>query len=152
MIPQLGWFVSQLRLNNASNKEITVDFAVTGGTAVLTHDYTVVTSPAKLTFNVQDQEEFIEINIVPDLYFEDNETFTVKLSDATNASIETTALTGVSLTIINNDAPPVFTISSVEVTEGVDSGGEFVITQTPGSGKTVAVTATVANITATKGS
>ena len=140
-----------VQLNNASNKEITVDFAVSSGTAALTHDYTVVTSPAKLTFNVQDQEEFIEINIVPDLYFEDNETFTVKLSDATNASIETTASTGVSLTIINNDAPPVFTISSVEVTEGVDSGGEFVITQTPGSGKTVAVTATVANITATRG-
>ena len=35
-------------LNNPSNQEITVDFAVTAGTAALTHDYTVVTSPQQI--------------------------------------------------------------------------------------------------------
>ena len=40
-----------------------------------------------------------------------------------------------SITITDNDDPPVFSIENVSVTEGVDTGGMFVITQTPASGK-----------------
>ena len=142
-----------VRLNNRSNRVVTVDFAigVVGDTAALTHDYTVITSPAKLTFDAQDSEEFIEISIVGDIYFEDNETLTVKLSDATNASIANTASTGVSLTINNDDDPPVISINNVHITEGVETGGSFTITQRPGSGKTVSITLTLADITASMG-
>ena len=39
------------------------------------------------------------------------------------------------ITIRDNDDPPVFSIENVSVTEGVNSAGLFVITQTPASGK-----------------
>ena len=140
-----------VRLNSQSNKEVTVNFAVTAITAELTHDYTVITDPTRLTFVAQDQEEFIEVSIVGDIYFEDNETFKVALSGANNATIATAAMTGVSLAINNDDDAPVISISSTEVTEGTVSGGNFIVTQTPGSGKTVSVTLTVTDITATMG-
>ena len=38
-----------------------------------------------------------------------------------------------------------------EVTEGTDTGGTFTITQTPNSGKTVEVTVTYADVSATEG-
>ena len=138
-------------LNNPSNRVVTVDFAVSGISATLTNDYTVITTPTRLTFNAQDQEEFIEVRIVGDIYFEDNETFSIALSNATNASIATTASNGKTIAINNDDSAPVISISNVYVTEGVDSTGEFVVTQTPGSGKTVSVTLTVADITASMG-
>ena len=116
-----------IRLNNPSNRVVTVDFAVSSVSATLTNDYTVITTPTNLTFNAQDQEEFIEISIVGDIYFEDNETFSIALSNATNASIATTASSGKSITINNDDSAPVISINNVYVTEGVDTTGEFVV-------------------------
>ena len=130
-------------LNRESTREVTVDFAVTAGTAVLTYDYSVITNPTRLTFSAQDQVEFIEIGVVGDIFYENDETLTIALENAFNASIATAALNGVSLTINNNDSAPVFKISkTASINEGVAAGAnsaKFVVTQTPGSGKAVSI-------------
>ena len=142
-------------LNRESTREVTVDFAVTAGTAVLTYDYSVITSPARLTFLAQDQLEYIEIGIVGDIFYENNETFDVALSNAFNATIASAAATGVSLTINDNDLAPVFKISkTATINEGVAAGAnsaKFVVTQTPGSGKAVSVDYTFDDVDAKEG-
>ena len=96
-------------LNQGVSTEVTVDFAVTAGTATLTNDYTVVTSPNTLTFNANDQLENIEISIVDDIYYEADEQFTVALSNASaGVTIGTAASTGVAVTIPNDDPAPGF--------------------------------------------
>ena len=145
-----------ITLNNPSNREVTVDFAVTAVSAALTHDYTVVTSPNKLTFPVQNQQQMIEFHIVGDIFYEDNETFTIALSNATNADIDPTAATGETVTINDNDSPPVFTISeTASINEGAtapDNTAKFVVTQTPGSGKAVSINYTFDDVNAIAGS
>ena len=126
-----------VRLNQSLSSQATVDFAVTAGTATLTNDYTVITSPNTLTFAANDVVEYIDIGIVGDIYYENAETFTVALSNASSGvTIATAASTGVTVTIPNDDSPPVFTISeTVSISEGAvapNNTANFVVTQTQG--------------------
>ena len=93
----------------------------------------------------------IMLRIKADNMDEDDENFSVQLTSTTNAQFAMGANSPQSITITDNDDPPVFSIENVSVTEGVDSGGMFVITQTPASGKTVSVDVTIADGTATAG-
>ena len=142
-------------LSNPASKRVTVDFAVTAGTATLTHDYTVLTTSPTLIFRRGDVEEFIEISVVGDTYYEANETFSIALSNPTRSTIATVASTGVSFAINNNDAAPVFTISKTAmIAEGAVSPSntaKFVVTQTPGSGKAVSIPYTFTDVNATEG-
>ena len=142
-------------LDRPSTREVTVDFTVTNGSAVLTYDYSVITSPARLTFTAQDQIEYIEVGIVGDIFYENNETFDVALSNAFNATIASAAATGISFTINDNDSAPVFKISkSATINEGIfsqNNSAQFVITQTPGSGKPVSVDYTFNDVDAKEG-
>ena len=143
-----------MTLNQGVGTEVTVDFAVTAGTATLTNDYTVVTSPNTLTFDANDQLENIEISIVDDIYYEADEQFTVALSNATSGvTIGTAASTGVAVTIPNDDPAPAFTITeTVSINENASPNtSQFVVTQTPGSGVAVSVPYTFTDGTAIEG-
>ena len=135
----------------ASDKTVSVGFTVTPGTAVLTHDYELVNSSNTLTFNPGVTMQQIMLRIKADNMDEDDENFSVQLTSVSNAQFATGANSSQSITITDNDDPPVFSIENVSVTEGVDTGGMFVITQTPASGKTVSVDVTIADGTATAG-
>ena len=147
-------------LSHESEKDVSVDFAVTPGTAVATYDYLVNNSDPTLTFFNQATRKEIMLSIKADEIDENDETFTVQLTSATNAQLATNvtdpgfatnAGNQQTITINDNDDPPVISIDSVEVTEGKDTGGTFTITQTPNSGKSVEVTVTYVDVTATEG-
>ena len=109
-------------MSHPAYRRITVDFAVTAGTATLTHDYTVLTTSPTLIIRRGRVEAFIEISIVGDTNHEGDETFTITLSNATRATIATAAATGVSFAINNDDAAPVFTISkTASIAEGANA-------------------------------
>ena len=138
-------------LSHASEKGVSVGFSVTANTAVATHDYVLVNNSNTLAFENESTSEQITFNLKADNIDEDDETFTVQLTSATNAQFATNANSPKTITITDNDAPPVFSISSVDVTEGVETGGTFIITQTPVSGKTVSLTVTYADVSAEEG-
>ena len=138
-------------LSHASEKAVSVDFTVTADTAVATHDYVLTNANTTLTFDNESTSEQITLNLKADNIDENNETFSVELTTATNAQFAAGANTPKTVTINDNDDPPVISIDNVEVTEGTDTGGTFTITQTPNSGKSVEVTVTYADVTATEG-
>ena len=138
-------------LSHPSEKDVTVGFSVTAGTAVATHDYVLVNTSNSLAFENLSTSEQITFDLKADNIDEDDETFTLQLTSASNAQFATNVNNPKTMTITDNDAPPVISISSVDVTEGVETGGTFVITQTPVSGKNVAITATYADVSATEG-
>ena len=135
----------------ASEKTVTVNFTVTPNTAVLTHDYELINSSNTLTFDPGITTQQIMLRIKADNMDEDDENFSVQLTSKTNAQFASGADSAQSITITDNDDPPVFSIENLSLTEGVDTGGMFVITQTPASGKTVSVDVTIADGTATAG-
>jgi hypothetical protein len=93
----------------------------------------------------------IAVPVIGDTVNEPDETFTVTLSAATNASIVTTTGTG---TIVNDDGVSTLSISSPSQAEG-NSGTSpmtFVVTLSPASGQTVTVNYATLNGTATAGS
>ena len=90
-------------LSAASEKAITVAFAVPGGTAGGTAkgggvDYTL--APGKLTFAPGETVKFITLTIVQDAIHESNETVVVKLGKTTNAKVVAATHT---LTITDDD-------------------------------------------------
>ena len=137
-------------LSEASEKAVSVDFTVTAGTAVATHDYVLANSGTTLTFDNESTTKQITLNLKADNIDENDETFNVQLTSANNAQLGVGANTPKTVTINDNDDPPVISIDNVEATEGTDPKA-FTITQTPNSGKTVEVTVTYADVSATEG-
>ena len=135
----------------ASDKTVSVDFTITPNTAVLTHDYELINSSNTLTFSPGTTTQQIMLRIKADNMDEDDENFSVQLTSVTNSQFAPGANSSKTITITDNDDPPVFSIENITVIEGVNTGGMFVITQTPASGKTVSVDITIADGTATAG-
>jgi hypothetical protein len=105
-------------IDGTSDRAITVDFATLDGTAVstgITPDFSALTG--KLTFAAGHTEsQLIRVPINGDIFKESNETFQVKLSNATNATIARDTGTG---TIQQDDDVKVaLIIKDAKVTEG----------------------------------
>ena len=68
----------------------------------------MITSSNNLTFDPGERIQNIEIGIVGETFYEDAETFTIKLSNqSSNATIADVAkMTGVTVSIPNDDDPP----------------------------------------------
>ena len=106
----------ELSLSTASSKEITVDYAVTGGTATgLGVDYTLASGTATVTAGATTTN--IAVTVVNDIMDEDSETIIVTISNPTNSSL--TANTAETYTITDNDAPP-----TIQFTSTTGSGSE----------------------------
>ena len=136
-------FTFPVTLSAASGKTVTVDFATANGTALTSNgDYTANTGT--LTFTEGDLTKDITVLVAADNVNEADETFTVNLSNPSNATLADAQGLG---TITNDDLLPLLTISDATVVEGNagDTPATFTVTLTPASGQTVTVPYTTAN-------
>ena len=88
-------------LSASYDEAVTVDYAVTGGTAVSPDDYSI--AGTQLTLDVGVTTQNVVITVVDDGDVEPDETIEVTLSNPTNATLG--ANTVHTYTIVNNDAP-----------------------------------------------
>ena len=135
-------------LSDAGSAGATVNWQTNIGTALAPDDYTGASG--MLTFNPFVTTQQINVNIVTDALDENNETYTVTLSGATNGIITDSSGLG---TITDDDPPPNITINDVTLTE-TNSGtqtAQFTVSLSAVSSKTVTVNAASAAGTATAG-
>ena len=104
-------------LSPPSTETVTVDWATSDGTATSGIDFTAGTGT--LTFTAGDTEQTFTVATIEDVTDQSNETFTVTLSNATNATIAGATATG---TIKDDDAPPLVAWSTVMTVAEVFSG------------------------------
>jgi hypothetical protein len=141
--------VFQVKLNIASGKTVSVNYATANGTAIAGSDY--VSQSNSLTFNAGDTMKTITISTHGDFIDEFDETYFINLSSVSNATIADSQGLG---TILDNDQVPNMTITDTTIVEG-NSGtksANFQIKLSLPSGKTITVDYATANGTATAGS
>ncbi|MGQ4649173.1 Calx-beta domain-containing protein [Lyngbya aestuarii] len=120
-------------LDQASGQDVTVDFATNPGTALDGEDYTG--SNGTLNIAAGETTAQITVDITDDAIDELDETFTVQLSNAVNATIDDAE--GVA-TITDNDLPPNLSIDDVTVDEAAGTA-TFTVTLDQASGQDVTV-------------
>ena len=126
--------VFTVTLAPASGREVTVGYATSDGTATAPGDYTAA-ADATLTFAPGETSKSVTVPIVDDDLDEEDETFTVMLSDPSGATVATDAATG---TIEDDDDPPELGVEDVTASE--DAGDlTFVVTLSAASGREVTV-------------
>ncbi|PIU55052.1 MAG: hypothetical protein COS89_08395, partial [Deltaproteobacteria bacterium CG07_land_8_20_14_0_80_38_7] len=121
-------------LSTASGKTVTVDYASADNTAEAGSDYTAK-GTTTLTFNAGETEQSATVSVLGDVLDEDNETFYVNLSNASNGTISDSQGAG---TITDDDATPTLNIDDKTVGEA-DGTVQFTITLSAASGKAVSV-------------
>jgi hypothetical protein len=135
-------------LSEASGQEVTVDYASSDVSTTEDSDYTAVSGTVTIaagatsaTFNVP---------VLTDTLDEANETATLTLSNASNATISDATGT---LTIVDDDDPPSLSINDVSYTESGSAGNAtFTVTLSAASGQDIEVDYTTSNGTAASGS
>ncbi|MEJ6482162.1 Calx-beta domain-containing protein, partial [Nostoc punctiforme UO1] len=114
-------------LATPSLQQVTVNYNTSDGTAkVSDSDYN--SASGTIIFNPGEISKTLGIGVIGDNKFEANETFSVNLLGATNATI--TDSLGVA-TIINDDEPPAISIANVSLNEGttgMTTFAKFVVT------------------------
>jgi uncharacterized protein len=136
-------------LSPAASQPVTVNAATVDGTAVGGSDY--VAASASLTFAPGVTRQTVKVAVNGDRIWEDDETLTLRLSSAVNATIVRGDGVG---TILNDDPLPTVRISNVFVREG-NSGMtavSFKVSLSDPSSRTVTVAYTTADGTAQAGS
>ncbi len=146
-------------LSAASDKEVTVGYGVTPGTAEAGSDYTDVSGT--LTIAPRARSGTFSVPLLDDATDEDDQTFTVDLENPVNGNIATVDLenpvngniaTGSATgTIVDNDGPPALRIAD-EAGAEADGTIVFAVEVTPLSEKTVKVQYRTADGTAAAGS
>jgi hypothetical protein len=132
-------------LSSASSNTVTVRHATTDGTAAAPADYT--TTSGQVTFAPGETSKTVDVPVRGDRVDEDDETFSVDLSDPTNATIGDGHGVG---TIVDDDPAPAVSIADGSVAEG-DAGTSslsFTATLDAPSGKRVSVDFATADGTA----
>ena len=117
-------FVFTVSLSNASSQAITVNFATADGSATLA-DSDYQGGAGSVTFAPGTTSQTITVLVNGDTKFEPDETFTVNLSGATNATIADGSGLG---TIRNDDDQPTISINDVSLLEGNSGTTAFVFT------------------------
>ena len=138
-----GQITFTVRLNVASSLAVTVDWATADDTATQGADYAETTGT--LTFDALETEQTITVPLLDDALDENDETFTVALTNAANATLDDAEATG---TIADNDDTPALTIADAEAAEG-DGEITFAVTLGAASSLEVTVDWTTADGTAT---
>ena len=131
-------------LNAPSEKTITVDYATSNGTAVATNDY--VSKSGTISFAPNEVSKTISIAIVQDTIDELNETFTIGLSNPTNAAISDNSAT---VTITDDEGTPTLSIANVTTSNENPANLTATVTLSAVSSQTVTVGYATANGTAT---
>ena len=125
-----------VQLTGATEKTVTVSYAtstVSGDTATSGTDFTAV-SATTLTFTAGVTTQSFTVVTKLDTVDEENETFTVTLSSASNATIDDSTGTG---TITDNDNTSMLSITDDSADEG--DALSFVVSLSPASQRTVTV-------------
>ncbi|BCU78329.1 hypothetical protein llg_30440 [Luteolibacter sp. LG18] len=137
-------------LSFAPTAPVTVDYAVTGGTAADGADYTLASGT--LTFNAGETVKSIALAVVDDVVIEANKTVVIGLSNATGAVMGGNS--SHTYTILNDDTPTVTVVATdATATEGPSSvdTGTFTVSRTGPATDPLTVNFTVSG-TATSGS
>ena len=131
----------------ASAQTVTVDYTTVSGTATAGTDF--VAQSGTLTFAPGETSKSITILVNGDTTAENNETFTVLLSNATNADIAVNPGLG---TILNDDTT--ISVANATIAEGDSNttGLAFTVTLSVPSNQTVTVDFATSNNTAAAGS
>ena len=127
----------KVKLSVASEEQVTVDWAASaesGDTAVAGTDFTAVAATS-LTFTAGDTEQTVTVATALDALDEEDETFTVRLSNPTNATLASNPTA--KGTIDDDDDPPVLSVEAATALEGEDV--EFTVKLSPASGREVTV-------------
>ncbi|MEO8425286.1 MAG: Calx-beta domain-containing protein, partial [Actinomycetota bacterium] len=137
--------VFNLSLSAPSSSTVTVDHATAPGSASTPTDYLSATGTA--TFNPGEVSKQITVQVVGDNAIETNETYSVNLSNPTNATI---AGAGFGLGTITDDDARTISIGSNTATEGNagTSNAVFTISLSASSGNTITVSYATADISA----
>lgn len=107
-------FTFTVTLPTAQTGPVTVNFATEAGTAASGTDFAATSGT--VTFAAGETSKTVTVNVVADTATEADETFVVRLSNATGAPIADATATG---TIVNDDG---IVIDDVVVTEGTGTG------------------------------
>ena len=134
----------EVTLNRASDRAVTVQYGVAGDTALAGQDF--VAAPGTLTFAPGSTQATIDVRTLDDDIDERDETFTVTLSDPTDATIEDDTATG---TITDNDDTPTLSVADGTAVEG--GAAKFEVTLNRASDRVVTVQYGVAGDTALAG-
>ncbi len=141
----------QVALTTPSSQAVMVKYAVSGGTATGGGaDFTLANGTVK--FNANETVKTIRFPIVNDTRDEADETIQIKLSAPSNATLATLANTVVTVTILDDDAPPSVSFSTATST-GAESvvAPKLTVTLSAVSNQTVTVPYSVSGGTATSG-
>jgi hypothetical protein len=109
----------QVSLSSTTTSTVTVDYTTTDGTATAPDDY--ASTSGTLTFAPGETTKTITVPVVGDTVYEPDETFSVDLSNPSNATIADGHGVG---TILNDDPPPFsgtptsISVGKVKVIEG----------------------------------
>ena len=127
-----------VRLSAASTQTVTVDWATsveTGDTAISGTDFTAVQATT-LTFDAGETEKTVTVMTTEDTIDEDDQTFTVTLSNASPSSLAELATDPTATGTIEDDDPtPTVDVADATATEGDNL--EFAVTLSAKSEKTV---------------
>ncbi|MEB3190360.1 MAG: glycosyl hydrolase family 18 protein [Snowella sp.] len=136
-------------LNTASTNPVTVAYATQNGTALSGSDYTATSGT--LTFAAGETTKTIAVSITGDTLYENNEAFSLNLTNPSQATIAKGQGVG---TIVNNDAAPLPTLAVNDVTiqEGNNAIALFTVSLSAASTQTVQVGYSTQNGTALSGS
>jgi CSLREA domain-containing protein len=132
-------------LDHASARPVTVDVNTADGTATAAADYTAQSQT--FTFQPDQTQLGLHIPIQQDALDEADETFTVGLTNPSDATI---ADGSGAVTITDDDAAPSLSIADANVTEGTGGTSQmtFTVSLSAPSGRTVSVDAATADATA----
>lgn len=139
----------KVTLSSAATSKVTVRYATASGTASSSSDYT--STSGTLTFAPGVTSQTITVKVAGNTTVEPDETFTVKLSRASGATLARATATG---TILNDDsALPTVSIADASLTEGNSgtSNMAFTVSLSNASASTVSVGYATAGATATAG-
>lgn len=143
---EVGTATFTVTMSRSSSSTVTVSFATANGSAAAPGDYTA--KSGTLTFSPGDTSKTIGIAIVADGLDENDETYTVGLSNPSGATLGDATGTG---TIADDDASPTVSIGDTITGEGGGSA-QFTVTLSTASGRTVTVDFATANGSAVAGS
>lgn len=135
-------------LTSSDAGSISVDFTTADVTALAGTDYT--TTSGTLVFLPGDTEESLPVPVIDDLVAEEDETFTIDLSNPVGGTIAGAQAIG---TIVSDDADPSVSVDDIAFAEG-DVGSSiasFTLSLSAASSKTVAIGYATSGAGATQG-
>jgi hypothetical protein len=113
-------------LSQISTITATVNYALVDDTATVADgDYDAASDT--LTFAPGEDTKQVDVTVHADVTYENDETFTLALSDPSGTTIDVDTATG---TITNDDAPPALSIDDVSMSEGNSGTTAFTFTVT----------------------